>query len=95
MNDVTPALAGQILVTVILGAVVGLLILFGLYAIYCQYQEQQERHDRRMELRRRAARDDPARWGPTPGDSDDDDDEHEDFEHMRVVREYREREAQS
>lgn len=72
--ELTPAFAGQILVTVIIGVLVAILLAAGCYAIYCQYQEQKERHERRMELRRRAVR-------------DDEDETHEDFEHMRVVRE--------
>lgn len=75
MMGLTPALAGQILVTAILTTVVAILLVAGVCAIYCQYQEQKERYERRMELRRRALR-------------DDEDEIHEDFEHMRVVREH-------
>ena len=73
--ELTPALAGQILVTVILAVGVGLLIAAGGVAIYCQYQENKERYERRMELRKRAVR-------------DDEDEIIDDVEHLRPFHEH-------
>ncbi|MGK2935217.1 MAG: hypothetical protein ACSLFE_08245 [Gemmatimonadaceae bacterium] len=83
-----PALAGQIIVTIVLAAVVGVLLAAGLVAIYFQYQEMVARHERRMELRRRAVPEphDVKPWIPADAETLDDD-AHEDSEHMRVVRE--------
>lgn len=72
-------LAGQVLV-------VGILLAAGCYVIYCQYQEQRQRYERRTEQRRRAAPP-PKPHDVTPWIPADEDEAHEDFEHMRVVRE--------
>lgn len=90
IEQLTPGLAGQILVTVILAVVAGLaLVALGLW-LFIRFTVWQEERECTEQMRRKAeaeARFELLPRGLAPMPPDLDDEVHEDHEHMRVVRE--------
>lgn len=75
MIDLTAALAAQILVSIVLGALIGGGLSLAGVSLFKKSADRRDRRLRRDEIRQRAVR-------------DDEDEIHDDSEHMRVVREH-------